>query len=135
MIRSLCISLITLILFAPTIRAADTFEATACRSGTMTMVQGSKELMILGFEFRGTDEQYALEIRRGVAQFHENLPAGNYTLLEIDKGYLSKNPLNFVNLKRGKEEGKVVVKGNWDEVETFFGFFDFEPHPLWLTVR
>jgi hypothetical protein len=36
MIRSLCIALITLLLFAPMIRAADTFEATACRSGTMT---------------------------------------------------------------------------------------------------
>lgn len=91
--------------------------------------------MILGFEFRGTNEHYALEIRRGITQFHETLPAGNYSVLEIDKGYLNKNPLNFVNLQKGKEEGKVGVKGNWDEVETFFSFFDFEPHPLWLTLR
>ena len=91
--------------------------------------------MILGFEFRGTNEHYALEIRRGITQFHETLPEGNYSVLLIDKEYLSKNPLNFVNLKKGKEEGKVGVKGNWDEVETFLSFFDFEPHPLWLTLR
>jgi hypothetical protein len=41
------------LLFVPSIQAADSFESTACRSGTMTMVQGSKELMILGFELKG----------------------------------------------------------------------------------
>lgn len=51
--RSLFTALITLLLFPPIIQAADTFEATACRIGTMTMVQGSKELMILGFELKG----------------------------------------------------------------------------------
>ena len=91
--------------------------------------------MILGFTFRGTDERYALEIRRGVTQFHETLPEGRYSVLEIDKGYLSRNPLNFVNLQKGKEEGKVIVEGDWDEVQTFFSFFDFDPHPIWLTVR
>lgn len=91
--------------------------------------------MILGFEFSGTDERYALEIRRGVTQFHEELPEGDYVVLEIEKNYLSKNPLNMVNLQKGKEEGMVSVRGNWEEVEKFFSFFDFEPHPLWLTIR
>lgn len=53
MIRSLFIALLTLLLFSPAIQAADPFEATACRSGTMTVVQGSKELMILGVELTG----------------------------------------------------------------------------------
>ena len=48
----LLIVFITL-LFVTSIQAADTFESTACRSGTMTVVQGSKELMILAFELKG----------------------------------------------------------------------------------
>ena len=91
--------------------------------------------MILGFEFSGTDEQFALEIRRGVAQFHETLPEGDYSVLEIQKGYLSKNPLNPKNIQKGREEQQVSVRGRWGDVETFFGFFDFEAHPIWLTIR
>ena len=53
MIRPLFIVLFTILLIAPAIQAAEPFEATACRSGTMTVVQGSKELMILGVELKG----------------------------------------------------------------------------------
>jgi alkyl sulfatase BDS1-like metallo-beta-lactamase superfamily hydrolase len=91
--------------------------------------------MVLGFEFSGKDECYALEIRRGIAQFHETLPQGEYTVLEIEKGYLSQNPLNPGNLRKGRKQGMIGVRGDWEAVEAFFSYFDFEPHPLWLTVR
>lgn len=47
------ICLIAFLIFTPIIRAADTFEATTCRSGSMTMVQSGNEIMILGFELKG----------------------------------------------------------------------------------
>ena len=53
MIRFLLITLSAFFVFISTAQAADSFESTACRSGTSTMVQYSKELMIMGFELKG----------------------------------------------------------------------------------
>ena len=50
---SIFIVLFTVFLIVPTIQAADSFEATACRSGTITMVHASKELMVLSVELKG----------------------------------------------------------------------------------
>ena len=53
MIRSVLIAFLAIFVFIPTVQAADSFESTACRSGTATMVHNSKELMIVGFELKG----------------------------------------------------------------------------------
>ena len=53
MIRSVLIAFLAIFVFIPTVQAADSFESTACRSGTATMVHNSKELMIMGFELKG----------------------------------------------------------------------------------
>jgi len=53
MMRSVFAAVCTIFLFAGVAQAAESFEATACRSGTMTLVQGGKELLILGFELKG----------------------------------------------------------------------------------
>jgi hypothetical protein len=40
-------------MFIPTVQAADPFESTLCASGTLTMIPGSKEVAVMGFEFKG----------------------------------------------------------------------------------
>lgn len=51
--RSFLISFLAIFVFIPTVQAADSFESTGCRSGTITMVHKSKERIILGFELKG----------------------------------------------------------------------------------
>jgi len=51
--RLIFAAVITSFLFASLAQAAESFEATACRSGTATMVQASKELLVMGFELKG----------------------------------------------------------------------------------
>jgi len=53
MIRSFLITLFAIFLFVPTIHAANPFESTACVSGTMNIIQNSKEIMASSLELKG----------------------------------------------------------------------------------
>jgi hypothetical protein len=53
MIRSILLALIAIFVFIPTIQAEESFESTACVSGTMNIVHTSKELMISSFDLKG----------------------------------------------------------------------------------
>ena len=53
MIRYFLIALLAILMFVPTVQAADSFESTACYSGTMTMLHSSKELTVMSFECKG----------------------------------------------------------------------------------
>ena len=53
MIRSFLISFFTIFIFIPAVQAGDSFESTACVSGTMTMLHSSEELMVAGLELKG----------------------------------------------------------------------------------
>ena len=53
MIRTILVLLISVVIFAPSIYAAEPFVATACRSGTWTAVESNKALMVLGVELKG----------------------------------------------------------------------------------
>jgi len=53
MIRSFLIVFLAIFVFTPTVQAADSFESTACVSGTNTMFHNSKELMVVSFECKG----------------------------------------------------------------------------------
>jgi hypothetical protein len=53
MIRSFLITFFAIFVFIPTIQAAEPYESTICGSGTMTVIHGSKELMVMSFEFKG----------------------------------------------------------------------------------
>ena len=53
MIRSFLITFFAIFVFIPTVQAADSFESTACYSGTATMLHNSKELMVSSFELKG----------------------------------------------------------------------------------
>ena len=53
MIRYILIVLLAIAIFIPTVQAQESFESTACVSGTMNVVHGSKELLISSMDVKG----------------------------------------------------------------------------------
>jgi hypothetical protein len=115
--------------FIPTVEAAESFESTACASGTSTMVHNSKELMVLGFEFKGIVRSNTnSEIFNNVSEMCVGLfckkgdditqrgyckymyPNGDITIMEWD-GKADDGNWNLL-LGTGKWEG-IKASGTW----------------------
>lgn len=91
--------------------------------------------LTMGFQIIDTDEEYAIEIRRSVAQFHECLPEKVDVKLEMKRSFLNENILDITSVKNEVDSGDIKVVGEWKDVERFFGCFELEPFPIWLTIR
>ena len=91
--------------------------------------------LTMEFQIADTNEEYAIEIRRGVAQFHEYLPEKVDVKLGMSRRFLNENILNISNVKNGVDSGDIKVEGKWTDVESFFSYFELEPFPIWLTIR
>jgi len=91
--------------------------------------------MTLGFEITDAGEGYGIEIRRGVAQFHDGLPSRTDVTLVMKKSFLNNHLLNEKTVEKGIESGEISVKGDRPDVERFFGYFESEAVPIWLTVK
>lgn len=46
--------------------------------------------LTMGFKFRDTNERYALEIRRGVVQFHSKVPEKVDFIMVADRDYMNR---------------------------------------------
>jgi len=108
--------------------------------------------MTFGIRLPDIGEAYGLEIRRGVAQFHETLPEDADVLLELDRSLLESILLGELDLA-GKtgihpytpqlglistlESGKAkITRGTPDDLKRFFSYFDPLSHePIPLTIR
>jgi alkyl sulfatase BDS1-like metallo-beta-lactamase superfamily hydrolase len=91
--------------------------------------------LTMGFQITDTNENYAIEIRRGVAQFHDRLPEKLDVKLEMKRSFLNENILDASSVKNGVNAGDIKVEGEWTDVEHFFNCFELEPFPIWLTIR
>ncbi|MDG1581138.1 alkyl sulfatase dimerization domain-containing protein [Pseudomonas sp. GOM6] len=91
--------------------------------------------LTLGFEFPDIDEQWALEIRRGVVQLHQGIPAGTPLKLTMDKRFMETLLTGEGGLLKGALLGDVKVDGNLLDIKTFLACFDFSDEPFGLTVR
>ncbi|MFG0381762.1 alkyl/aryl-sulfatase [Pseudomonas sp. zbq_18] len=91
--------------------------------------------LTLGFEFPDIDEQWALEIRRGVVQLHQGIPAGTPLKLTMDKRFMETLLTGEGGLVKGALLGDVKVDGNLLDIKTFLACFDFGDEPFGLTVR
>ena len=91
--------------------------------------------LTLGFVFPDIGEEWALEIRRGVVQLHQGIPAGTTLKLSFDKTYLDTVISGENGLLKGALLGDVQVDGDLLDIKTFLGCFDFEDVPIALTVR
>ncbi|MBB2496755.1 alkyl/aryl-sulfatase [Aquipseudomonas ullengensis] len=91
--------------------------------------------LTLGFVFPDIGEEWALEVRRGVVQLHQGIPAGTSLKLTFDKIYLDTVISGENSLLKGALLGDVKVDGSLLDIKTFLGCFDFEDAPIALTVR
>ncbi|MCU1718050.1 alkyl/aryl-sulfatase [Pseudomonas sp. 5P_3.1_Bac2] len=98
--------------------------------------QKSEDLeMTLGFALPDINEQWSLEIRRGVAQLHPGIAADTTLRLTLNKSYLNSIISGDTSLLKGALLGDVKVSGNLLEVRRFLASFDFSDEPIALTVR
>lgn len=91
--------------------------------------------LTLGFEFPDIGEQWALEVRRGVAQLHRGIPQGTSLKLTMDKRFMETLLTGEGGLLKGALLGDVQVDGSLLDIKTFLGCFDFSEEPFGLTVR
>jgi alkyl sulfatase BDS1-like metallo-beta-lactamase superfamily hydrolase len=82
--------------------------------------------MTVAFEFPDIDKRHAVEVRRGVAQVHEQVPAEleiNATL-RLDKAYLDRILSGEAGLLRGIASGDVRLTGSRLDVVKFLSVLD-----------
>ncbi len=103
--------------------------------------------MTLGIRLPDANEGYGLEIRRGVVQFHQKLPAKSDVILVADRAYINRMLVGDIHITgemasaiaEGAPKGMVSVLGAIDsgdikveggtkkDVQKFFSYFDAPP--------
>ncbi len=91
--------------------------------------------LTLGVKFADSNESHAIEIRRGVVQFHPKIPEHTDVLLEMKRHFFNRQGFSLKAVKQGMRDGEVRVTGSMTDVATFFNAFDDENHAIWQTVR
>jgi linear primary-alkylsulfatase len=89
--------------------------------------------LTVGFSFTDTGRGYALEVRRGIAQLHESLPAQVDVTLNLTVDDLHRIVLRQTTFADALKAGQIKADGRTAELARFFGFFDgpaSEPPPL-----
>ena len=111
----------------------------------------------LGIQLPDVNEEYALQIRRGVVQVHDKLPANTDVILVANRGYLNRmlvgdiqitgemanaiaqgDPKGMVAIMAAIDSGEIKVKGgSKKDVQRFFSYFDkpVDPGTINLIVR
>ena len=100
--------------------------------------------LTMGFKFNDTNERYALEIRRGVVQFHTGIPDNASITMVTDRDYMNRmlvgdiaitgemvaaieggDPAPMVAVMAAIDSGEIKVEGGGKaEVQRFFSYFD-----------
>jgi alkyl sulfatase BDS1-like metallo-beta-lactamase superfamily hydrolase len=81
--------------------------------------------MTVGFQFPDVDEAYGIEIRRGVAQFVEHLPARTDLTITLGKTALDRIRSGQLSLGDAVRDGTVQVSGGPPaEIARFLGYFE-----------
>ncbi len=88
-----------------------------------------------GFRFPDTGEACGLEIRRSVAQFHEELPEKTDFTMTVPKRYFLAMAFGKATLEEGVSQGVVKIEGDPERVAPFFAAFDSPMYPIRLTLR
>jgi len=78
----------------------------------------------VAFQFKDTGQAYALEIRRGVAQLHESMPAQPDVVLTMTVATLNKIIFRQTSFPAALKAGEIKAEGKVAELPRFFGYFD-----------
>jgi alkyl sulfatase BDS1-like metallo-beta-lactamase superfamily hydrolase len=106
--------------------------------GMTTKLAAEKTLdmhVAMGFCFSDSNESYALEIRRGIVEFHPVMPESVDLMLTLPRRFLNDHLLTGETVTTGIESGEIDPRGELPDIQAFFNCFDMEPHPIWLTLR
>jgi alkyl sulfatase BDS1-like metallo-beta-lactamase superfamily hydrolase len=106
-------------------------------SGRLKAEDALDVTMTVGFCFPDVGEAYGIEIRRGVAQFTEQLPEKADLTNTLDKTTLDRIRLGQVTMNDAIQGGMVQLGGGSPaEVARFFGCFEVPfSAPIRLVVR
>jgi alkyl sulfatase BDS1-like metallo-beta-lactamase superfamily hydrolase len=123
---------------APDLVAA--LPAKAFVEGLTTRLKAEDTLdvtMTVGFRFPDTGESCGIALRRGVAQFDEQLPETTDMTLTLDKATLDRIRLGELTLRDALLAGAIHVGGRpATELTRFFGYFEGPlTVPIQLIVR
>jgi len=108
--------------------------------------------MTMGFRFPDVDEEFGLEIRRGIVQFYESMPDGADVVLEMDRATLMGLLLGELDIagKTGVhpespqdalvalfESGDArLTRGSPEDFARFFSYFEsVSTEPIPITIR
>ena len=92
--------------------------------------------MTMAFHFTDTGDAHALEIRRGVCQFHTVRPDKTDVALELQKTVLDRILLRQTTWPQAIADGAITVTGDPADVGRFFSHFEGPPAGgIALTVR
>ncbi|MDJ0869116.1 MAG: alkyl sulfatase dimerization domain-containing protein [Myxococcota bacterium] len=128
---------------ADTLAAPDRIAAQPARAfvaALPTRLRAERTLDVeqtLAIRFLDVDEDYAIEIRRGVALLHERLPAIRALTIALDKSLTDAVSRGETTLVEALRAGRIgVVEGVASDVERFLGWFDPPfPETIRLTGR
>jgi alkyl sulfatase BDS1-like metallo-beta-lactamase superfamily hydrolase len=85
--------------------------------------------MTLGFEITDLGEAYALEIRRGIVEFHTRIPESADVVLRIDKATVIDVLTGQTTFVAAVEEGPAALeRGSSADLARFLGYFE-APNP------
>ena len=124
MARLLLIPVVMIFLFMSAVHAADSFESLACRSGTTTYIQNTKELVIMSFEVKGILQSKSnAEILNNVSEQCVGTlkRAGGEAIQRGFCRYLYPNgDINVVEWDGGANDGKwqfLSGTGKWENIK------------------
>jgi len=134
-----------------------TFPTSELLNGMRFRLQAENTLdvhMTFGIRLPDIDESYALEIRRGVAQFHESIPEDADVVLEMNRSVLEKillgegeidnqgidpphpNTPQSALIGAFKSGDAKLTTGTLEDFQKFFSYFDpLSREPIPITIR
>ncbi len=116
------------------------FPASSWVEGFTTRLKAEQSFdvqMTMGFRFPDVKQSCGLEVRRGIAQFHPQMPDKTDVTLTLDKATLNHVLLGQAPFADAIRTGEIkITNGNVTDVQRFFSYFE-QPFasPIELTVR
>lgn len=88
-----------------------------------------------GIHFTDVDEAYGIEIRRGVAQMHSDVPDNAAFTLSMPRLVMIGIGAGRLSLEDALASGQASLEGDLETVKLFMSKFDSPAQEIWLTVR
>ncbi|RKF17432.1 MBL fold metallo-hydrolase [Alginatibacterium sediminis] len=89
----------------------------------------------VAFAFEDSDETHALEIRRSVAQFHENFDGEPKATVHLTKPIFLGLLVGKVDFVKAVQDGYIQIDGDVKSVASFFSMFDKPAENPKVTLR